>query len=399
MLLLRLYDKSKQSPFNRQGDIDLFNARSVSPWLYAEQRFDDVLRQRLSELYTLKETYTMKEKIINEEALEEAMKKCMKGVSYKSSVAYFFLNSADTIPELHSQLENGTYKARSPKRFTINYPKKRDFVSIAFRDRVFQRSMNDNVVYPAMTKGFIYDNMACQKGKGTDKARKRMKFFLQDYWHKHGTEGYALKMDIRKYYDSIPHDVAEKLFAEHLDSWTLEQVCTIMREQYPREIGYNPGSQMIQILGISTPNKIDHVMKEKKHLKYYIRYQDDSIAIHKSKEYLEEIIEEEKKLLSEIGLTLNEKKTKIVKLTEGFEFLGFIYRLTKTGKVIMTVSPAKVKTERRHLRNMVRKAKNGELPKSKVDEHMKGVLNYYSKGNATKLTMRMQQFYKDLWKE
>ena len=65
----------------------------------------------------------------------------------------------------------------------------------------------------------------------------------------------------------------------------------------------------------------------------------------------------------------------------------------------MTVSPAKVKTERRHLRNMVRKAKNGELPKSKVDEHMKGILNYYNKGNAKKLTTRMQQFYKELWKE
>ena len=341
----------------------------------------------------------MKEQVISEEALEEAMHKCMKGVTYKSSVAYFCLNSTDTIPQLHDQLANDTYKARRPKRFTIYYPKERNLVSTAFRDRVFQRSLNDNVVYPAMTKSFIYDNMACQKGKGNDLARKRMKEFIQDYWRKNGTDGYVLKSDIHKYYESIPHEVARNIFADKLEGWDLDQVMKVANNQYPNAVGFNPGSQMIQILGISTPNKKDHVIKEKMHIKYYMRYQDDTVCIHQSKTYLKQVLAKEKELLSELGLEINTKKTKIVKLTDGFEFLGFVYRLTDTGKVLMTVKPSKVKQERRHLRNMVKKAKKGDLPKHKVDEHLKGVLDYYAKGDSNKLIMRMQAFYKELWEE
>lgn len=52
------------------------------------------------------------------------------------------------------ELQSGTYKARKPVRFTITSPKPRDIASITFRDRVYQRSLNDNAVYPTMSKSF-----------------------------------------------------------------------------------------------------------------------------------------------------------------------------------------------------------------------------------------------------
>ena len=337
--------------------------------------------------------------VISEEQLEIAMRKCARGVTYKSSVAWFLLNSTDTIPKLHDQLESGAYRARKPKRFKVTFPKERDLVSICFRDRVFQRSFNDNEAYPLMTKGFILDNWACQKGKGTDRARERLKSFMQDYWHKNGTEGYALKMDIRKYYDSIPHDKAKVLFKKHLSPWGYEQACQIIDHQYPGERGFNPGSQLIQILGISFLNDIDHAMKEKHHAHYYLRYQDDTIILHKSREVLEAIEKATEEMLSEIGLELNRKKTRIVRLADGFDFLGFHYRLSKTGKVVMSVCTDKVRQERRHLRGIARKVKSGELPRWKADEHFHSVIKHYEKGDSARLIMRMQAFYKNLWEE
>ena len=103
------------------------------------------------------------------------MQKCKRGVIWKDSVANFVLNGIPEVAKLSNELENGTYRERSHKYFTILYPKEREIMSIAFRDRVYQRSLNDVAIYPTMSKSFIYDNAACQKGKGSDFARKRMK--------------------------------------------------------------------------------------------------------------------------------------------------------------------------------------------------------------------------------
>lgn len=89
---------------------------------------------------------------------------------------------------MSEELEKGTYKARPTTQFKITSPKPRDIISTCFRDRVYQRSLNDNALYPIMTKQLIRDNWACQKGKGTDDARDRMKNIsakdVPEIWHR-----------------------------------------------------------------------------------------------------------------------------------------------------------------------------------------------------------------------
>ena len=110
------------------------------------------------------------ESVISFDSLYESMWKCKRGVIWKDSVASYCLNGIERTLKLSKDLHNGKYKARPPIHFKITSPKPREIASITFRDRVFQRSLNDNVVYPIMSNSFIYDNFACQKGKGTDAA-------------------------------------------------------------------------------------------------------------------------------------------------------------------------------------------------------------------------------------
>lgn len=98
------------------------------------------------------------------------------------------------------------------------------------------------------------------------------------------------------------------------------------------------------------------------------------------------------------GLEFNPKKTKVFCITDGFTFLGFKYRLTDTGKVIMIIDPKNVKERCRILRRLVRKAKRGELTKAKVDECYYAWRNHASKGNSFKLLQRMDKYYKSLWR-
>lgn len=333
------------------------------------------------------------------DSLYNSMMKCKKGVLWKASVARFYLNGIESVMDLERDLKGGTYKARPPFKFTITSPKPRELVSICFRDRVYQRSLNDNVLYPTMTKNFIYDNHACQIGKGTDKARNRLKCFLNRFFRKYGPDGYVLQIDIHGYYPNMSHSITEDMFRSNLSETNFIRTKAVLDWQYTGEIGYNPGSQMIQIAGISYLNKFDHFCKEKLKVEFYIRYMDDIIIIHHSKEALmkfKNIIEKE---LQKVDCTFNPRKTEIYRLKEGILFLGFIFRLTDSGKVIMTINPNNLKDERRKLKKLVMKAAAGELTKEQVDDHFECWKANAKKGNNHKTIVKMCKYYQQLWRE
>lgn len=337
--------------------------------------------------------------IIGYDALFESMDKCKNGVSWKDSVASFTLNAAERIMRMEDELKGGTYKMRPPVEFVVTSPKRREISSVCFKDRVYQRSINDKELYPAMTKSFIYDNWACQKGKGTDRARKRLKEFMQGFFRKHGLSGYFGKFDVKGYYPNMKHEYIEGIFQEKLKPETFVRVRDVLRNQYPGDVGYNPGSQMVQIAGISALDPLDHFIKEHLHIRYYLRYMDDFILIHESESYLKFCRDEIEEHLNKIGFSLNQQKTMIFPISEWITFLGFRYRLTDTGKVLMFADSKNVKSKRKNLRRLVAKSKRGEIPRASVDESYRSWKEHASKGDSYKLIQRMDKFYSDLWKE
>jgi hypothetical protein len=340
----------------------------------------------------------IEEQVIGFEALEESMNKCIKGVLWKDSVAHFWLNWIDEVSKLESQLKDGTYIERPKKIFTITEPKRREIMSIAFRDRVYQRSLNDNVIYPAVTKSLIPNNFACQKGKGTDAAREEMIRLLQKHYRKHGSDGCILQCDIEGYYPNMSHRVAKELLEEKLDSVIYKRAETIING-FPGDYGFNPGSQIIQIVGISALDSLDHYIKERLHVEGYERYMDDFELIEPTKELAEEHLQKISCKLAEKEMKLNQKKTQIRKLTDGFLFLGFYFKLKPSGKVIMTLDPNKVKHERKKLYRMAQMVKRGEKERPRVDEHYRSWKVHASKGNSYNMITNMDIYYNNLWKE
>ena len=339
------------------------------------------------------------EEIISFEALYDSMEKCKCGVLWKDSAAHFYLNGIEECLKLEAELETEKYVPREPRKFLLTHPKRREAISISFRDRVYQRSLNDNAIYPEMTRSFIYDNHSCQKGKGTDKARERLKCHMERFCRRDGPDGWVLQGDIKGYYPNMPHEVAFRCFRKHLDPAIAERSVEVLRGQYAGETGFNPGSQMVQIVGISALDEMDHYIKEKLGIKYYIRYMDDFILIHRDRSCLEDCLQEMRTKLTEIGLELHPEKTGIYKLSDGIPFLGFIFRADKTGHVTMLIKPKNVKNERRKLRRMAGLVKDGRLSKEKADESYRDWRAHAAKGDSKSLLDRMDAFYEDLWKE
>lgn len=156
---------------------------------------------------------------------------------------------------------------------------------------------------------------------------------------------------------------------------------------------------MIQILGISILDDMDHFIKEELGIEKYIRYMDDFILIHPDKEYLEYCKEEIGKHISKIGLNLHPRKTKIYPLGKGIDFLWFRFQLVKSGIVVVTVLPKNVKSERKKLQRMANLVKKGEMTLEKMHECYKAWKAHASKGNPHDLMHRMDKFYRSLLEE
>ncbi len=320
---------------------------------------------------------------------------------WKDSVAGFVKNGLVNCYKLHNQLYDGTYKIDKYTEFTIYEPKKRDISSTRFKDRVFQRSLCDNYLYEAITKSFIHDNCACQTGKGTDFSRRRLVRHMQQYFRKHGLSGYVLNCDIENYFGSTSHDVAKRILRKRIDDdWAYEHVARIIdtfsQEDNPG-VGMGLGSQVTQLIQLAVLDGLDHFIKEKLRIKFYVRYMDDFILIHHDKEYLQYCKNEIEKHLAKLGLKSNRKKTQIYRLKQGIKFLGFTFYLTETKKVIKRLNRNNIAKRRRKLRKLKGLVDKGILTKEDTDECFESWKAHAKKGNSYNVIKKMEEFYNNLW--
>jgi hypothetical protein len=126
---------------------------------------------------------------------------------------------------------------------------------------------------------------------------------------------------------------------------------------------------------------------------------DDFILICESREHLEYCLECIQNILAGMHMELSPTKTKIYTLKEGFKFLGFNFRLTDTGKVVITIDPKKVKNEKRKLVRMAGLVRKGRKTREQVDEHFESWKVDASYGDSYTLIDHMNEFYKNLWED
>lgn len=335
------------------------------------------------------------------ENLYNAMMVCKCGVIWKDSVAKHYINPLVFIFILKEKLDNDTYRISEYYEFTIYEPKTRAIISTRFVDRVFQRSLCDNYLYFAITRTFIYDNGACQKNRGTNFSRQRLKVHLQRFYRQHGTEGYALKCDMRNYFGSTKHRVAKRTIAKRVkDEWALQHVYKLI-DSYNKgdRTGLGLGSQITQLIQLSVLDDLDHYIKEQLKIKYYIRYMDDIILIHKDKDYLNYCKAMIELKLEEIDLKLNYKKTQIFPLKQGIAFLGFTYKLTKTGKVIMLLSKQNITRRKRKIRKYKSLVEQGRMTIEQAEESFQSWIAHAEKGNSYYIIKRMRVYYNEVMEE
>lgn len=336
------------------------------------------------------------EDVIGFDALWDSMMRCRCGVMWKSSVQSFVLNGPENIASLCDELHDGTYRPRKTTMFTVTSPKRREIMAIPFRDRVVQRSYNDNTIYPCMSRGWIYDNAACQQGKGIDFARLRMKCHLERHARRHGTGGGILIVDVRGYYAHLRMDVMERRLRRACPEWVADFAIGTMRNQYGDGPGVNPGSQLAQIAGVDYLDPIDHAIKERMGIRGYVRYMDDLVLVHESMGHLCDCLSDIAERLGAIGLEPHPHKTRIIRAGERFAFLGFDWRLADDGHAVMTLRKESVKRMRRSKRRLHALESQGLRPEGTTRTSYEGWRAHAAKGDNPRLLENSDEWFKRL---
>lgn len=341
----------------------------------------------------------VRDKVCSFDVLYESMLKCRRGVMWKDSVARYVNDPLVNTNKLRHSLLAGTYSIDDYFYFIIYEPKVRGIVSTGYKDRVFQRSLCDNYLYDALTKDFIYDNGACQIGKGTDFTRNRLKAHLSRFYRKYGVDGYVLNCDLKNFFGSTLHSTAKAAADKRVDDeWALQHVYQII-DSYDdgNKRGLGLGSQITQLVQLVVLSDLDHKIKERLGIAYYSRYMDDLVLIHPSKKHLQKcltIIEEE---LLRLGLTLNEDKTKLFPIKQGIKFLGFKFELARTGKVLMFLPKQGITKAKRKIRKHQQLVITGAMEKDKMFHCYESRRAHISKGDSYCLLKTLDKYFLNAW--
>ena len=333
--------------------------------------------------------------------LYRATQVCRKGVKWKDSVAHFSNHSLISCYKLKRQLDSDEYNLSAYSIFEIREPKLRKITSTRFRDRVVQRTMCDNYLTKEISKEFVPNNFACQKGKGTDKAREALTRNLKAFCREHGINGYILKLDIHDYFGSTDHDLAIKAVNDRVkDKWTRTEVARIINSfGEGADHGIGLGSQVSQLIQLAVLDDMDHLISETLGIRLYVRYMDDCIMIHESKEYLRKCLKRIEAHLATIKLEISPKKTQIARVSQPIKFLGFTYKLHPTGKVTWRILPEKVKRERRKLHKLAKKVRTGKITIKKFDECYQSWRAHANKSDSRYTIRKLDKYQKQLKEE
>ena len=157
------------------------------------------------------------------------------------------------------------------------------------------------------------------------------------------------------------------------------------------------GSQISQLIALAVLDDLDHIIKERLGMRYYVRYMDDLVILHPDKNVLRKVMLTAQAHLAAIGLQLNPKSC-IYPLAQGVLFLKFRYLLTPTGKVIKRVTHKAIGKERRRLRALHRLYVAGELTNKEINEHFTTWVAHMEHANSHGVVQKMRQYGRRLFK-
>src|SRR5258708_6297618 len=315
-------------------------------------------------------------------SLHSAWRKARRGKKPSPNQLTFDSQWIDGLLDLEQDLRAGTGQPRPTTWFIATSPKAREIHAPDFADRIVHHWIVPQLeaIYEPT---FIVDSFSNRVGKGTHAAVERLQAFMREV-HSGQGGGYYLQLDIKNFFNRIHRPTLYALLKKRMEQRDLPIACrravhALLRrsplehgvtfactpferervplhkrlDQAPPGCGIPIGNLSSQFFANVYLDRLDQFVKRGLRARRYLRYVDDFVLVHESREQLEAwrgaiatfLLEELKlELKADVRLRL---------LTAGADFLGYIifptHRLVR--RRVVGHCRMKLSTwERRHVR-------------------------------------------------
>lgn len=210
------------------------------------------------------------------------------------------------------------------KTFKIFEPKERLIFKLPYYpDRITHHAIM-NVLKPIWTNQFVSRTYSCIEKRGTIACAKRVKYDLKrDPEH----TKYCLKLDIRKFYPSINHDILKQIIRKKIKCKNTLSLLDEIIDSCP--IGVPIGNYLSQYFANLYLSDFDKWCL--KYVKYYYRYADDIVILHHDKQFLHNLFIAIKFYIH-LNLDLEIKGDYQIYpvYSRGIDFVGYVFYHTHT---------------------------------------------------------------------
>ncbi len=331
----------------------------------------------------MKRTKSLFNQIVSYENVRLAWIKARKGKMDKPAVKNFAIHINENLLKIQKNLKSNPPVLSLYVQFKIFDPKERIISVVPFADRVMHHAIM-NILEPVFEKQFIFHTYACRKGKGSHRA-------VQFVFEKAKKFDFFLKLDVKKYFDNIDHEVLKKMLCHIIkdkeclnllfsiidsyacDTFFCDGTCdsgcdgTFCSEEDKK--GLPIGNLTSQFFANFYLSLLDHFVLEKLKPATYVRYMDDILIIDGSKQKLKHIFTTVESFCRE-KLFLTLKTPVFGNFLDGVTFLGFLI----THKTVRLSSKTR-KRKRKKLKTLNFLLKTGAVGTEKYCERVKCLLS------------------------
>ncbi|NEP01017.1 MAG: RNA-dependent DNA polymerase [Symploca sp. SIO2E9] len=223
---------------------------------------------------------------------------------------------------------------------------------------------------PAHEATFHARSYGFRTGRSAHDAQKIL--FLNLSSKAKGKDKRVIELDIEKCFDRINHSaIMDKLIApQSIKQGIFRCLKAGISPEFPEQ-GTPQGGVVSPLLANIALNGIEEIHQS-------VRYADDMVIILKPKDNAEAILNKISQFLAQRGLRVSQAKTKLTATTDGFDFLGWHFRVQSNGKFRSTPSTDNFKAFRQKIKSIVNSSNYGATVKAeKLAPVVRGWRNYH----------------------
>ena len=251
----------------------------VENFLLAIAGYTDTQTLQILKINKMKRFGYLYDRICSYDNLLSAFYHAKHNKGQRKEIVEFERDLEANLRQIQYELQTLTYHTSQYILFKKYEPKERLIYKLPFRDRVVHWAIM-LVVEPIWVSNFTRDTFACIKGRGIHPMISKVKSDLRK-----DVEGttYCLKLDIRKFYPSIDHEILKRVIRKKIKD---PKLLFLLDEIIDSADGVPIGNYLSQFFANLYLSEMDHLIKEHLKVKYYYRYADDMVLLSNDKQQL-----------------------------------------------------------------------------------------------------------------